>query len=237
MNGEVMIATPAYGGQVYTGYVSSLISTLDLLRQADIPYFTYMIGNESLISRARNECASVARDRGAKKLMFIDADQSWDPRQFYRLYVSKLPVVGGGYPKKTFPIDYAFNPLDEDRKYFNGPKNIDDIRSWAAQSPNNIGKGIMRVRHIATGFLMIDMDVFDQMIEKIPERVPEYATFASRCGGRDRDFFPVKVTNDRLMGEDWAFCDNCREIGVDVHLDTMCLCHHTGTFTWRSNHA
>lgn len=231
--GELFIATPAYGGQVSTGYTLSLLATLNLLRTAGINNCVHMIGNESLISRARNSCASVARSRKSSKLLFIDADMSWDSNMVYRLFQSDKLVVGGSCPKKAFPIDFAFNVLDEDVKYFNGPKDKASIMKWVANSPSNTGKGEMKVKQLGTGFLMIDMRVFERMVEEIPEEVPIYLPPGVINTNEMRDFFPVKVVGDRLMAEDWSFCNNCRKLGIDIHFDVMCLCEHTGTFTWK----
>ncbi len=51
---SIFIATPAYGSQVYTGYVFSLIKLMQLCQDKGIVLNYYTICNESLIPRGRN---------------------------------------------------------------------------------------------------------------------------------------------------------------------------------------
>ena len=51
---SLLIATPCYGKVVGEGYLQSLLSSIDLLRQNNHQVKVYTLGNESLITRARN---------------------------------------------------------------------------------------------------------------------------------------------------------------------------------------
>jgi len=233
---RLFIATPAFGAQVYTGYTLSLLGTSELLKNNNIPYMVHMIGNESLISRARNECVAVAINENCGKLLFIDADVSWDSRMVLRLLSKNKPVIGGCYPKKAYPEDYAFVCLEDDELFFpEGKRDKPLMENWVRNSRNHIGDGVMKVEKLCTGFLMIDLDVFRRIAQEIPEKAPLYTSNKPIGDRQVRDHFPVRVSNSLYMAEDWSFCENCRSIGIDILLDTACLCGHTGTHTWLPN--
>ncbi len=70
-NVNLLIGTPAYAGQVHVDYVSAL---LVFQRQA-IPFTLMTIGNESLITRARNTIISAFHERREfTHLLFLDGD-------------------------------------------------------------------------------------------------------------------------------------------------------------------
>ena len=67
--------------------------------------------NESLISRGRN--ALVARalmNPLASHIFFLDADIGFEPENITALLAEDVDIIGGGYPKKSLPIDYVINP-------------------------------------------------------------------------------------------------------------------------------
>ena len=51
---SLLIATPCYGKVVGEGYFQSILRSVDLLRQHQHQVKVYTLGNESLITRARN---------------------------------------------------------------------------------------------------------------------------------------------------------------------------------------
>ena len=60
------------------------------------------MGNESLITRARNTIVSQFLDREQlTHLLFIDADIAWQPETITRMLTLDEDVVAGIYPRKT----------------------------------------------------------------------------------------------------------------------------------------
>jgi len=57
---RVLLATPCYGNMLSNGYFKSIISMIGLYAgDPDILMSIYTLGNESLITRARNTCVGV----------------------------------------------------------------------------------------------------------------------------------------------------------------------------------
>ena len=68
---RVLIGTPAYGGMVHLDYLNSISEYY----RSGIPFSISAIGNESLITRARNAILSrFHADTRYSHLLFLDAD-------------------------------------------------------------------------------------------------------------------------------------------------------------------
>lgn len=227
---KTLIATPCFGGQLTDGYFTSAIRTIRALPNCEIDFYT--LGGESLISRARNHCAQYALDKGYDKLLFIDADISWEPAHVEMLLSSKHPLVGGTYPLKTFPATPNFNPLEEHEHMFTAvgaKRTLGQFLDYAHKYADENGE--VEVRHIPTGFMLIDRSV----LEKLQDRVPCYTLLHAATKKREfnYDFFPVRVVNGEYESEDWAFCSLAREAGFKVMFNTKVLTRHIGIHTYR----
>lgn len=161
---KILIATPCYGGKLYTGYFQSMMELSVKFTQLGIPFEVMSVGNESLITRARNGIVAkfLANDE-LTHLMFIDADITFSWISVLRLLLGNKDVCGGCYPKKTInwnkikrnvmknpemnekelmarSVDYVFNPI------------------YYQENGNTVIKvedGFIKVKDIATGFMMV----------------------------------------------------------------------------------
>ena len=91
---SLLVATPCYGGQMLRGYTQSILNLQRLCDQNGIKLEILTIGNESLITRARNFYVSLML---AKKeythMIFIDADISFNPLNVVRMLTSNKEVI------------------------------------------------------------------------------------------------------------------------------------------------
>ena len=226
---RLLIATPAFGGLVTTNYLRSMIDSVGVLYRDKIDFSVLTVANESLISRARNGCATHAMEKGFDKMMFIDADIGWKWSDLLALVNSDKLVVGGTYPLKQLPLSLNYNVFPEHSSIF---PNM-GIKSLAAHSQfqkhADSVTGEIAVRDMPTGFLMIDTRVLHALADKVPKYTQH------TVGQPDRvmyDFFPVRVREGIMESEDWAFCSLCRDNGIPVYLNTNIVCNHTGTYTF-----
>lgn len=131
-----LIATPAYGGMVCVNYLTSV------LRLQQVLPVEFYFRQDSLITRARNDCVAHFRAGGWTHLFFIDADIGFEPEAVVRLLSAGYPVAAGVYPIKH--EDAGF-PIDLDAV---GPIHDDGFAS-AEQAP--------------TGFMCVERSVFERM--------------------------------------------------------------------------
>ena len=219
---SVLIATPAYGGNFTLQYLESIERVTDYLGAQQIPVGTYYIQNESLITRARNTCATLALRKSIDKLFFIDADVGFTKEDFARIYWSEKDIIGGLYPHKAYPLDLNFNPL---KKHITGPVKFSEHVSKFADD-----KGELEVENVATGFLSISLSVLAKLSSVVETYTSEHMNGQAETY---YDFFGCGPYRGRYETEDWRFCRLAKEAGFSVHINPKVILTHTGTHTFR----
>jgi hypothetical protein len=241
-NVKVLIGTPCFGGQIHVGYFQSMLDLSINLTRIGVPFEVMTVGNESLITRARN--GIVARfigDKTLTHLMFIDADITFSWVGILKLIMTNKELSGGCYPKKVLnwekvianskkyekidskelmarSVDYVFNPV-----YFTeGDKLMAKVEN-----------GLVKVKDLGTGFMLIQRKVFDTMMYKYPE-----LKYKNNVAGYHKDeyidyfynFFAIEIDQDSqvLLSEDYLFCKKWRELGGELWLDLGINLNHTG---------
>ena len=97
------ILTPCYGSQVFVSFTDTLIRTIKILEKLGIEVNTNLLGNESLVQRARNRLVcSALKDNKMTHVLFIDADITWDPNDIIRLLFYNKDIIGAAYPFKHY---------------------------------------------------------------------------------------------------------------------------------------
>jgi hypothetical protein len=257
-NPKLYILTPCFSSLCYVNYVDCLLKTVDLFKQLNFPLVIEFCKNDSLVSRARNNLiAKAMSDNEATHFLFIDNDITWNPFDILKLVIADKPIVGGAYPLKNYNWDKMVNgngKFDPSQmKMWVDKKNehpvlnniIDDksiiqfnlVRyninylSNALEITGNLAK----VRHLATGFMMIQRGVFDKMMKAFPstkyvddvnflqEHENKYAYALFDCGVEDGHYF----------SEDWMFCKRWSKMGGDIWLDVSVNLIHTGIEDYR----
>jgi len=255
---KLYILTPCFGGMCYINYLTSLINTITLFRQLNFPLQIEFCKNDSLVPRARNNLVARAMtDLSMTHIMFIDNDITWDPIDIIKLILSEKEIIGGIYPLKH----YDWSKLTTDKQ---NPYNSNIIQGWLAKKQQSqlndlisdekiiqhnllkynvnyldkileIDNNYAKVRHIATGFMMIRRNVIESLMKAFPstkyvddvhflkEEENQYAYALFDCGVEDGHYF----------SEDWLFChrwtklskpDNKKDIWMDVSIQLT----HTG---------
>jgi hypothetical protein len=252
----VTILTPCYGSLCYVNFVHCLLSTMEVFRKFNIEVNIEFCRNDSLVSRARNNLVARAMNNPRMThIMFIDSDISWDPIDIIKLLISNKQLVGGIYPLKN----YNWKKLVDDK---NPSANI--IQSWISGKNNsqlkdlidnehlvqykllnynvnyvgnniNIENNIAKVKHIATGFMMIKRDVIEKMSKAFPST--KYTDDISFLKPEENKFayalFDCGVEDDHYYSEDWMFCHRWTKMGGSVYIDVTINLTHTGIEDYR----
>ena len=88
---KILIATPAYNGQVCSKYTESLIYTCFVLSNFKIQFEIRFINNQ-IVTRARNMLSSIfMENKSFTHMMFIDADIVWSPLDLKKLIDHNRP--------------------------------------------------------------------------------------------------------------------------------------------------
>lgn len=229
---SILIATPAFGGQVYAGYMTSILKLERLCKEKGIIIDYELCYNESLITRARNTLTHTYLTKSNyTHLLFIDADIEFEPEDILRLIEADKPIIGGMYPKKK--VDW-----DKVAKYINENKQIQytsNLLKLLAKEPVtillndndfDITKDIIETRYTGTGILLIKRQVFEEMKEKYPNDVYDcLGTYYFR-------YFDTEVKYGVYLSEDYWFCDRWRELGGKIFMIPNFRCRHWGTYAY-----
>lgn len=222
---KLLIASPAAYGLMTTGYVQSLLPVIAHLNHDGHEVAVKIQGTESLINRARNTDATYALLNGFDKILFIDADMVFTYAQVKMLLESKRSIIGGTYPIKNFPITLNFNPLEDQCDLFGKDRQQDNYAQWSHKYADENGEA--EVRHVPTGFLLIDTKVLADLTYKVDwyqNFNPDVKTTTTYY-----DFFPTTVVNHELLSEDWGFCETARKHGHKIYLQIKAVTGHIGT--------
>jgi hypothetical protein len=250
-NPKVTILTPCYNGLCQVNYVHSLMSTIHLFQYFKIPLQVEFCKNDSLIPRARNNLVAKALyDPKTTHAMFIDADIQWNPIDLIKILISEKSVIGGAYPLKNYNWQKILpdqngeqNKIKEliQRKNNSGLKDIisdehmirSNLLSYNinyAETENTVVKNLVRVNHLATGFLSIKREVFEKMIEAYPSsKYTDDVHFLTEEENKFAySFFDCGVEDGHYLSEDWIFCSKWNKMGGSVWLDVSISLIHIG---------
>jgi len=197
---------------------------MEHLKSKNITATFYPIFWDSLISRARNASAAEFLSGDYTHLLFIDADISFDPTDVDKLIAAEKDVVCSPYPKKYIK--------------YQAIKDNKELVDFAVSGKfSKINDNLYEIESVATGFLLIKRNVFQQMILKYPKI--EYINDIDGYGqGRKMwNFFNVGVNplNKNYDSEDWGFCTAWRNIGGKVYARTDISLGHWGWHQFKGN--
>jgi hypothetical protein len=234
-NIKPLIVTPCYGGQVFLGYMNSVLRLVSLFTKIGIPFDIFNFGGESLITRARNTAIARFMNTDCSHLIFIDADITFKTEDIINLLLSKKEIIGGVYPKKG--LNY-----EKMKKHINNTTNLNDLllkSSDMAFNPlldeNNkilYEKDLIRCKNIPTGFMCLARSLLESIILKYNEY-----KYTNNISGYDSicnkdcfiDLFQVgKDENNIYLSEDYFFCNLVIKMGINIYADPQIQLSHTG---------
>lgn len=245
---NVLFATPAYGGLVYITYVDALVSTIDVLRQKNIGWSVAMMGNESLITRGRNNMVAQFMKGNWSHLFFIDADIGWKPEHVLWVLDADEDIVCGAYPKKSISWDMvqdAWKRGVKDPSVFASPVVVNQTNFVKEGDFVPVKKNLIEVLDAGTGFMCIKRHVIEKMILAYPEHM--YVDDGPKEDGKERGNVPMLFNADiwddhidgkpakRYLSEDYAFCRMWQKIGGTIYVHLGVSLTHTGTHQFRGS--
>jgi len=247
---KLFIATPCYGGMITADYFKSCLQLAALASTKKIELQFGTIGNESLVTRARNTLVQLFMDGDYTHLMFIDADISFDPESIFRMLDLDKEVVTGVYPRKTIDWTKAI------KKVKNNP-NISEEELHSASLQYNLNvtepdkikveKGFIEVLDGATGFMLIKRNVFKKMALAYPDlkftsdqhlNDPHDKRFDYHdTSNWNYAFFDTMIEPEtkRYLSEDYAFCRLWQKIGGKIYADIISGMTHMGNYSFKGN--
>jgi hypothetical protein len=249
----VYLLTPCFASLCYVNYVHSLMNTIEVFRKYGIKLRVEFCKNDSLVSRARNNLVARAMaDKEMTHIMFIDNDLAWNPIDIIKLLIADKPLVGGVYPLKN----YNWSDLLKDST---NPYNSNVIQTWLQKknesqfkdmiddesmlqyrllkyninymnSTLSIDQNLAKVKHIATGFMMIKRPLIEKMAMAFPST--KYVDDVGFLSKEENEYayalFDCGVEEGHYFSEDWLFCHRWTKMGGEIFIDVSINLTHTG---------
>ncbi|MBS0558305.1 MAG: hypothetical protein JSR27_12945 [Proteobacteria bacterium] len=207
---RLLIGTPAYGGMMHSDYVSALLR----YQLAQIDFALMSIGNESLITRARNTILSEFHARtGFSHLLFLDADVLLPPNGLRRMLDSGCDAIGAAVALKGRNAGGG--------RIFNIGKLVGEAGS------------LYKVERIGTAALLLSRAAVDALVNDARAGGRVYSRGYDLRGVELKstvhyDVFRTGVVGEEYLSEDYWVCRQLRRLGFDIHLDPTIVTRHSG---------
>lgn len=241
----VMIATPCYGGKLSEAYLHGIMSVTQSAAKNNYSVHLNTMGNESLITRARNTLVSQFLDQDEDDsniythLMFIDSDIGFNGDAVTRMLLSDYDIACGVYPRKAIEWERIPELVKKSEEYLEQRALGYNLNF---SDPNNIEveNGFTEVMDAATGFMCIKKEVFKKMIKAYPnlKYTTDQIINGKKYGSNNcYAFFDciIDEKSNRYLSEDYSFCRLWQKIGGKIHVDLRSPLTHYGTYPFSGN--
>tara|TARA_R100001509_G_scaffold137191_2_gene91130 strand:+ start:2651 stop:3451 length:801 start_codon:yes stop_codon:yes gene_type:complete len=247
-NFKVFLGMPMYGGLLTEPTLHGLLEIQNYTANSGIKMRIQTMGNESLITRARNTLVSMMLDQtdfAATHLLFIDADIGFHWQNIERLLCADKDVACGIYPRKHIYLEKVKGILKE-----NPDASVEEIEAKALgynvnfDNPENLQgeNGFFRVSEAATGMMLVKREVFVTLQKKYPERKYQTDQIVNGVNYRSDncyDLFPVgtyeTMGQKRYLSEDYYFSRLWQECGGEIWADLAMGLSHFGNRMYRGH--
>jgi len=208
MNVKLFIATPAFDGKVHVPFAISLAETSVLCAKNHINVEYRVVTSGSLLCAERNRLLSSFLDSDCTHILCIDSDLGWPAQAVLAMLSKKVPFIAGCYPART-EKSFLFRP------------SVNENNSLVTDKE----RGLVKMEYIPAGFMLIERQVIEKMIETTPERkfTPKDPSIPS-----GHALFNTEIYEGEFWGEDFVFCRLAREAGFDIWVDPLIQFNHAG---------
>jgi hypothetical protein len=205
----VLVGTPAYAGMVHTDFVDSILQ----FTNARIPFALMTIGNESLITRARNAIVAAFHARPElTHLLFLDGDVLLPAEGLARMLAHGSDVIGAAVALKGLNADGS--------RIFNFGDCVGETGE------------LYKVTRLGTAALLLSRKAVQTLIDDAIANARCYNRPSTSRGNFDAavhyDVFRVGVIGDEYISEDFYACHTLRRLGFDVFVDPLVVTRHHG---------
>jgi len=206
---KLMVCIPAYDGKLNIDSAFALSNLAVQVQPLGVKLYLTHLSGCSLITKARNALVADFLASDADTLLFVDADVVITADAVMRLMALSIDkdITAGIYPRRGM-----------DRKFF-----LDYYldNQGALEFDKN---GLLRVKRIGTGFMMIQRHV----LETMRDNHPEWAYDNNVDNRTDYAIFDLGIIDGEYYGEDYLFCDRAAKDGFTVYLDPSISLPHVG---------
>jgi hypothetical protein len=232
---KISIATPMYGGVCHGIFMKSMMQLITLLKSRGHEVLYHDLYNESLITRARNSLTEIFLRSGSDILLFIDADEGFDPNGVCKMVEEDVDIIGAPVPMKGINWEKVTKAVKDGQTDLSKHTSIYNVNISKEQklilAKNPASK--VEVIYVGTGLVAIKREVFDFL----KPHVGQYKIDQTGIGGIQKgdsvyDFWSTGINpvSERLLSEDYQFCQLWKNFGGTIYLAPYVKVTHAGTY-------
>lgn len=210
MTQKIMIASPAYSGNVNIQYCLSFSETRIILLSKGIEVIPHIVASGSLLVAERNRIIQAFWESDATHLLCIDSDLGWPAQAVLAMLDANKEFVAGVYPARGDQRMFLFRPIKNDDGAIVSDKHL------------------LKMEYIPAGFMMLSKSAISKMRDKFPQL---YYEPKDKRNNPEPGFclFDTEVWEGEFWGEDFVFCRRARQAGIDIWVDPLIQFDHAGT--------
>ncbi len=216
-------------------YFHSILDLQNFCREEQIGLNIQTLGQESLVTRARNTLvANFLDNESFTHLLFIDADIGFEATSLKRFLEYDQEVLCAPYPMKLISWDMIPKLIEEGKDYRNLCHPY--VLNFSNKGDIQIKKGFAEVLDAATGFMLIKRSCFTKMKEAYPELKYTTDQIINNKEFKSENtylfFDTMKDDDGRYLSEDYAFSRRWQKIGGKIYADIGSKITHFGSYRY-----
>ena len=207
---HILVCTPAYNSMITLDYLYSLFGYLGKGIKFDI----HTIGNESLITRARNTQITYFNNNPRfTHLLWLDADVFLPGDGLEQMIEAGVDVIGAPVRLKN-----------KNKKMFSMWGFVDEDGNARREN------GLLVTKRVATGALLMSRKAVDAVIKEAEDNDHWYKT---DDGEKHYDVFRLEIDDNRIyMSEDYFLCEMLRKLDFTIYVKDNIITRHSGTMSF-----
>lgn len=212
---NLFIGTPCYNSQLHSDYLHSIMS----FYEAKVPFTIMTLGNESLITRGRNQIISYFYNTmNFTHLLFLDADIYLHANGLLRLLYHQKDVIGA-------PVALKGRHVETGGPVYNVGQQLGEEGD------------LIKTDRVGTAVFMLSREAVNALIDKAKADNDIYYPNPHTRGDANPnvklyDVFKTGVFNKDYLSEDYYVCKTLMELGFDVYVDPTVTTKHNGMFVF-----
>ena len=216
-------------------YFHSILDLQNFCREEQIGLNIQTLGQESLVTRARNTLvANFLDNESFTHLLFIDADIGFEATSLKRFLEYDQEVLCAPYPMKLISWDMIPKLIEEGKDYRNLCHPY--VLNFSNKGDIQIKKGFAEVLDAATGFMLIKRSCFTKMKEAYPDLKYTTDQIINNKEFKSENtylfFDTMKDDDGRYLSEDYAFSRRLQKIGGKIYADIGSKITHFGSYRY-----
>ena len=238
MSKKIFISTPCYDAMMTMQYTISLLNLVTFLNKYKIDFVIDFIGNESLITRARNNSLGKFMNSDCTHLLFIDSDIEFPAQAVLDLLIFDKDVTCCAYARKGYNWNKLTYSMRHDitSKESLESRGLDFTYNAIYNEKNELIKesNFIKVKQASTGFMMIKKEIVEKLYKKHKE-LDIITDNLSNADNKICGLFCCMIKNKQYLSEDYSFCERVNDIGGSVWINIKHNLNHIGKYIFKSD--